>query len=195
MPSASSEARLHLAQPQAVDDRGSFVSAIPTLDATPNGHRIRARRLFDAPPCTLFDAWTTRAAWQSWMRLRARSRVSIVPCVGSAFRLEIAEGATIHVITGQVDGIRVPELLSLSWAHQERPGRSSTVDVCFLESGGVTELVLNHHHIESRREASWLMRLWSTVLDRLDSYVAGSVEPSAGDPRLRESPPSFIIVR
>lgn len=195
MPSASSEARLALSRPHVVDDGGTFVCAAPTLDTTPNGHRIRARRLYDAPAKAVFDAWTSRTAWQAWMRLRSRSRVTIAPYQGGTFRLEVAEGPTINVITGEVIEMRVPEFLSLSWSHHGGVGRTSTVDVFVDNRDGRAELVLVHHQIESRRDASWSMRLWSTVLDRLDDYVAESEQHSNRPVRFRDSVPSFIIVR
>jgi uncharacterized protein YndB with AHSA1/START domain len=195
MPSASSEARLALSRPDALDDRASFVCAAPALDSTPNGHRIRARRVYHASAKAVFDAWTTRAAWQTWLRLRSRSRASIAAYVGGAFRLEVAEGPTIHVITGDVIDIRVPDFISLSWTHHGAAGGSSTVDVFVDDRADVTELVLIHHHIDSRRDASWSMRLWSTVLDRLDAYLAGSAPTGKPSGRFRDSVTSFIIVR
>jgi hypothetical protein len=39
------------------------------------------------------------------------------------------------------------------------------------EFRGITELSLVHAYIESRREASWLMRLWPRALDRLGDYL------------------------
>ena len=196
MPSASSEARLALTRHHGADDGAPSVSAAPVLDTTQNGHRIRARRVFATSANALFNAWTTRAAWQSWMRLRSRSRISIAPHVGGAFRLEIAEGPAIHVIAGQVNDLCVPEFLSLSWARHGGAGRSSTVDVFLDDLRGATELVLVHHHSESRREASWLMRLWSTVLDHLEDCVAHSDASDGKRPvRFRESVPAIIIVR
>jgi hypothetical protein len=37
------------------------------------------------------------------------------------------------------------------------------------------ELLMIHGGIGSRREAAWLMRLWSAVLDRLASYLEDGV--------------------
>jgi uncharacterized protein YndB with AHSA1/START domain len=140
-------------------------------DSTEPTLRIRARRLYTVPRGDLYAAWTRRTAWESWMRLRARSRTTLSPRRGGDFRLELAEGATIHVITGSINDIRAGELLSLSWLHHTKSERSSMVDVTFRGRQGMTELTLAHSGITSRREAAWLMRLWSEALDRLASYL------------------------
>ena len=105
------------------------------------------------------------------MRLRARSRTTLVPSRGGAFRLELADGAMIHVINGTMFDIVPPESLSLSWAHHGLTQQASTIDLTFHDRAGRTELLVIHGNIASRREAAWLMRLWATVLDRLASYV------------------------
>ena len=153
----------------------------PVLECTPPGVdpagqtlRIRARRLYPVSRQELFDAWTRCRAWDSWMRLRARSRTTLAPYRGGAFRLELAEGATIHVISGTTIDILPPESLSLSWAHHGMTQRASTIDLTFRDRAGRTELLVIHGNISSRREAAWLMRLWPTVLDRLRSASSRS---------------------
>jgi len=133
--------------------------------------RIRAHRFYAVSCADLFASWTSRSAWDSWMRLRARSRSTIAPHRGGAFRIELAEGPTIHVITGAVNDIRADELLSLGWVHHNTSDRGSGVDVTFRSRRGGTELMLVHRDIGSRREAAWLMALWSAVLGRLGHYV------------------------
>lgn len=150
----------------------------PVLEYTPPGTntgtrplRIRAHRFYPVACEDLFATWMRRGAWDTWMRLRARSRSTFAPYRGGAFRLELGEGPTIHVITGAVNDIRVDEFLSLSWVHHNTSDRGSTVDVAFRSRQDGTDLKLVHRDIGSRREAAWLMRLWSTVLGRLGHYV------------------------
>jgi hypothetical protein len=83
------------------------------------------------------------------------------------------------VITGMVNDLRAPEFLSLGWVRQGRCDHGSIVDVWIRERHGLAEMTLVHGHIGSRREASWLMRLWSTVLDRFGSYLADGAMPVA----------------
>lgn len=134
--------------------------------------RIRARRVFPVSRHELFAAWTTRSAWESWLRLRARSRAVVTPYTGGAFRLELAEGPTIHVITGSARETRVDEFVSFTWIHHDTNDYASIVEIAFDERCSHSELRLLHHSIASRREAAWLMRLWASALDRLDRYFA-----------------------
>lgn len=175
----TSETPLVPPTPHALDDG-------PVLECAPHGTdsadvtlRIRARRIVPATREEVFAAWTRRTAWDSWMRLRARSRAAFAPYRGGAFRLELAEGPTIHVVTGTVTDIRPHELLSLDWIHHNTGDHRSTVDVQFRSRQNETEMTVFHRGITSRREAAWLMRLWSSVLDRLASYL----EDGAASPR------------
>ena len=175
MPLESFEATLVGTTSRPLDHGPVFECAPPIADAGDRGHRIRARRFYPVPPEAVFDAWTSRGAWESWMRLRARARATVTTSPGGAFRLELAEGPTIHVITGTVTDIRPPELLSLAWTHHDTSDRPSSLQLSVHELHGITELTLVHAHIESRREASWLMRLWPRALDRLGDYLAAYV--------------------
>ena len=161
----------------------------PVLECIPSGTdladslRIRARRLYPVTCEDLFATWTRRTSWDSWMRLRARSRATLAPYRGGSFRLELAEGPTIHVITGSVTDIRPYDLLSLSWVHQNTADHGSTVDVSFRQRHDRTELSLIHRGIANRREASWLMRLWSAALGRLGDYLTDESPSAVRHPR------------
>jgi len=182
MPLASFETPLESTATRAFHDGPILDCAPPTtsprLDTTDPTLRIRAHRVYPASREELFASWTRRTAWDSWMRLRSRSRSTLSPFRGGAFRLELAEGPAIHVITGVVHDIRPDELLSLGWVHQNTNDHGSMVDVTFQSAHDGTALTLVHRGITSRREASWLMRLWSAVLGRLETYVAGGVASS-----------------
>jgi uncharacterized protein YndB with AHSA1/START domain len=172
MPLASFETPAVPATTHALDEG-------PNLECAPPGHEsgdqplcIRATRHYPVSREDLFATWTRRTAWDSWMRLRARSRATLAPYPGGAFRLELAEGPTIQVITGVVTDLRPHDFLSLHWVHHNTGDQGSVVDVSFLQRRDGTELSLVHRGIGSRREASWLMRLWSAVLGRLGNYVS-----------------------
>jgi uncharacterized protein YndB with AHSA1/START domain len=152
--------------------------AMPGVELADQSLRIRARRLYPVSRDQLFSAWTHRSAWDAWMRLRARSRATLSPQRGGAFRLELAEGATIHVISGTVRDVRPGELLSLSWLHHTKSEQASVVDVAFRSRQGMSELFIMHRSIASRREAAWLMGLWTAVLDRLSTYLDEGPETS-----------------
>ena len=145
--------------------------------------RVRARRFYVASAADVFAAWTNRMAWENWMRLRARSRAAIAPYAGGAFRLELAEGPTIHVVTGIFVEYRAPDRLKLVWQHHNAADEPSTIDVAIGPRLDGTELTFTHTDIGSRREAAWLMRLWTVVFRRLDDYLAGSSARPFSGPR------------
>lgn len=179
MPFESFEPRAVPEIPHALDDGPVLECAPPGSDVGDHSLRIRARRSYPVSREDLFAAWTRRTSWECWMRLRARSRATLAPCHGGAFRVELAEGPMIHVITGAVNEIRPHELISFTWIHHNTGDHGSVVDVAFRQRHDETQLTLLHGNIGSRREASWLMRLWGTVLGRLTGYVTEGMKPSA----------------
>lgn len=167
--------------PFGIDDGPRLERAPRDSETAEQRLRIRARRAFPVSRDELFAAWTTRTAWESWFRLRARSRAVVTPYPGSAFRLELAEGPTIHVITGSALEIRLDEFVSFTWIHHDTNDYGSIVEIAFDQRCNQSELRLVHRSIASRREAAWLMRLWAAALDRLHHYflTSGVVERRA----------------
>src|SRR5215207_8247647 len=107
MPLESVETPVAFATARTIDDGPVLECAPPGIDTGTHPLLIRAHRLYPVACEDLFATWMRRNAWDSWMRLRARSRSTLAPHQGGAFRLELAEGPTIHVITGAVNDIRV----------------------------------------------------------------------------------------
>ena len=168
----SSEPRQIAPTSPSLADGPVLVCAPPGAEPCEQLLGIRARRLLATTPDELFAAWTRRAAWESWLRLRARSRATVAANPGASYRLELAEGPTIHVITGTVRELQPDEFLSLTWVHENTNDHGSVVDVSFTSHGDQTELELLHYGIASRREAAWLMRLWTAALSRFTSSAA-----------------------
>ena len=149
-------------------------SSVHLLEWNPVSSSCRSARAGSSrrTPDELFAAWTRRTAWESWLRLRARSRATLAANPGASFRLELAEGPTIHVITGTVREVQPDEFLSFTWVHENTNDHGSVIDVSFASYGDQTELELVHRGIASRREAAWLMRLWTAALGRFTSFAA-----------------------
>lgn len=140
-------------------------------DGTASSLRITARRLLPVRPDDLFALWTRRTAWDAWLRLRARSRAMMEPSRGGRFRLELAEGPTIHVITGVFEELRRAHHLVLTWVREGACTTPSRVDVQLEARQQLTALTLCHSQIASRREAAWLMRVWTSALGRLEIHA------------------------
>lgn len=172
MPLHSFESRASVVPAPAVEHGPILECSPPAAESSAQILRIRARRLYTASGDEVFAAWTSRMAWDSWMRLRARSRALVAGFPGGAFRLELAEGPTIHVVIGTFVEVHRPDRLKFTWQHQHAGDNGSTVDVMINTRLDRTELTLIHTNIGSRREAAWLMRLWSRVLRRLSEYLA-----------------------
>jgi uncharacterized protein YndB with AHSA1/START domain len=92
--------------------------------------------------------------------------------VGGSFRLELAAGPTIHVVTGCVIDLHPSDYLSLSWIHNGNSERPSILQVSFRERNRRGEVQLVHRDIQNRREAAWLMNLWCNALTRLERYFS-----------------------
>lgn len=174
MPQSSSDTRSASSAPPALAVGPALDYAAALTEAADRTICIRARRVYDLPRTDVFAAWTRRHAWESWLRLRARSRVLLTPTRGGAFRLELAEGPTIHVITGTFKELVTPNFLALTWWHSEKSDSGSLIEVGLRDLTGATELTFVHSQID-RREAAWLMRLWAMALDRLDDYLAEGI--------------------
>lgn len=171
MPHASSTVRQAPALDHRFSNRQPLPDRGPSLDANEHGSRIRAHRVLSASVDDVLTAWTSAPAWERWMRLRSKSRATIASCVGGAFRLEIAEGPAIHVITGEVTHLS-GEQLALTWLHHDNSALSSRITVTVAETEYGTEMLFVHDHLASRREAAWLMRFWPTALARFGDLVS-----------------------
>ena len=156
----------------ANNERPLLQCAPPGTAAVDQDIRIGARRVFPATRGDLFDTWTSRTGWESWLRFRARSRAIVAPYLGGMFRLQLAEGPRIHVITGTVREVRPDEFVSFTWIHHGTSDHASVLDVAFSDRREQSELRLVHRSIASRRQAAWLMQLWASALDRLGRLVA-----------------------
>jgi uncharacterized protein YndB with AHSA1/START domain len=133
---------------------------------------VRVRRTYEAPRDVVFAAWMSRQAWSTWMQLRARSRATVAARVGGAYRLEIADGPIIHVITGTIEELRPEERLALTWLHHDMANEPSLVEVSLRSVAGGTELALVHRRITARRQLAWTRSAWERMLERLAKYLA-----------------------
>jgi hypothetical protein len=87
-------------------------------------------------------------------------------------------------VTGVFVEFNAPDHLRLTWQHQNATDDASTIDVSIRSRPGGTEMTVTHANIGSRREAAWLMRLWTTVLRRLEAYLA--IREVRRPPRMRQ---------
>jgi uncharacterized protein YndB with AHSA1/START domain len=139
--------------------------------------------LFDASAGAVFDAWTGREQWQSWLgpkgvhceisRLEAR--------VGGRYLLTmyLESGETIAV-SGEFKAVDRPRLLVFTWGVDGDGARQSLISLSFRALGAErTELTLRQEGLRSvaNREAHGAG--WESAFQKLAARLASRAIPFA----------------
>ena len=144
-------------------------------DTAPTAPRVRIRRIIDASPARVFDAWTDADGMRRWMR---PGSVADAEC-----ELDIREGGGFRIVMVTPDGDRLehtgeyrvvdrPHKLVFTWISGGTDGRETVVTVELFERGERTELVLTHDRLPDRRRAEMHTEGWTTIVDRLAERAA-----------------------
>jgi uncharacterized protein YndB with AHSA1/START domain len=146
----------------------------------PSDHEIRITRAFDAPPQTVFDAWTTPEHvarwWDPSRRPLARCEIDLRP--GGAFRFEHERSADGpgHVFAGVYREITRPT--RLVFATPSVSGGESIGTLEFQEGAGVTTLVMTIScRSKDDRDALLRMRVDAgtvRTLENLSDFLAAA---------------------
>ncbi len=142
----------------------------PTDDTT-----LVIRRLFEAPPNRVFDAWLTREEWQAWIGPEGVDCdvSAFEPHVGGRYRLEmLMSGGGRIVTTGIFKSIDRPRSLSFTWGAEGDPTRQSLITLTFNELGNKTELILRQEGLGSASSRDEHGRGWNSALNKLDRHLA-----------------------
>jgi len=142
----------------------------PTDDTT-----LVIRRLFEAPPNRVFDAWLTREEWQAWIGPEGVDCdvSAFEPRVGGRYRLEmLMSGGGRIVTTGIFKSIDRPRSLSFTWGAEGDPTRQSLITLTFNELGNKTELILRQEGLGSASSRDEHGRGWNSALNKLDRHLA-----------------------
>jgi uncharacterized protein YndB with AHSA1/START domain len=141
----------------------------PTDDTT-----LVIRRLFEAPPNRVFDAWLTREEWQAWIGPEGVDCdvSAFEPHVGGRYRLEmLMSGGGRIVTTGIFKSIDRPRSLSFTWGAEGDPTRQSLITLTFKELGNKTELILHQEGLGSASSRDAHGRGWNSALNKLDRHL------------------------
>jgi uncharacterized protein YndB with AHSA1/START domain len=141
----------------------------PTDDTT-----LVIRRLFEAPPNRVFDAWLTREEWQAWIGPEGVDCdvSAFEPRVGGRYRLEmLMSGGGRIVTTGIFKSIDRPRSLSFTWGAEGDSTRQSLITLTFKELGNKTELILHQEGLGSASNRDAHGRGWNSALNKLDRYL------------------------
>jgi uncharacterized protein YndB with AHSA1/START domain len=137
------------------------------------GIAFRLRRRFTAPRENVFRAWTDPQVLKRWWCPPgwAPAEIEVDLRVGGAYRIgmrRVENGPPIYVY-GSFLEVQIPERLMYTWrwenAFEQMP--QTRVTVQFLESGGITEVVLIHEDLPEinvclRHRAGW-MEAWERI--------------------------------
>ena len=136
---------------------------------------LQIRRVFEASPEELFDAWFTREQWQAWIGPEGcQCDVPVLePKVGGRYRIlmHLTDGREIPV-EGVFQTVDRPRTLVFTWGWA-LSGGSTTVHLAFKPVAGGTELTLTHEGLPTPQDREGHGKGWNSALNKLVRYVKG----------------------
>ncbi|HTO40501.1 MAG TPA: SRPBCC domain-containing protein [Rhizomicrobium sp.] len=131
------------------------------------------RRVFDAAPARIFDAWMEREQFEQWIGPEGvRCEVPVYePRVGGRYRIimHLSDGRIIPVV-GAFKSIDRPRGFSMSWKW-ESGEEDSLVTVSLRDVGGKTELTLRHDGLQTAENRDGHETGWNSALNKLGRFV------------------------
>jgi uncharacterized protein YndB with AHSA1/START domain len=138
---------------------------------------LRIERIIDAPPETVFDAWTTPAAMETWYRDQDDWEAHVVEHelrVGGRYRVEWGpRGEKPYVEHGTYLEIAPPHRLVMSETLEAAEGGwdNTRVTVVFEEDNGKTRFTLVHENFASEEARDAASGGWPGFIDRVERIV------------------------
>jgi uncharacterized protein YndB with AHSA1/START domain len=145
-------------------------------DTTPDT-TLRIARLIDAPPETVFDAWTKPEAMEVWYADGPNGHARVVEQdlrVGGRFRIEWGpDQESKYAEHGEYLVLERPNRLVLTETLEAAEGgwRETRVTVTFENVDGKTRLTLLHEKMPSKEARDGAAGGWPGFLDRLERYA------------------------
>ena len=147
------------------------MSATTTLNPV-----LEIRRLFDAPPNIVFDAWLEREQWQAWIGPEGcQCEVPLLePKVGGRYRIQmhLSDGREIPV-EGVFKVIDRPNALAFTWGGTLSAYPDTLVSIAFRAKGAQTEITLTHQGLPTPDDRDSHGKGWNSTLNKLARYVKG----------------------
>jgi len=136
---------------------------------------LQIRRVFDATPEELFDAWFTREQWQAWIGPEGcQCEVPLLEAwKGGRYqiRMHLSDGREIPV-EGEFQVVDRPRTLVFSWGWA-LAGGSTTVRLSFKPVADGTELTLIHEGLPTAQDREGHGKGWNSALNKLARFVKG----------------------
>jgi uncharacterized protein YndB with AHSA1/START domain len=137
---------------------------------------LEIKRLFDATPERVFDAWLVREEWQSWIGPEGvQCEVPLLePHVGGRYRviMKLSDGKIVPV-SGVFKTIRRPEEFSFSWGWEGDASRNSLITITLKTVGGKTEMTLRQEGLPTEDDRAGHAKGWNSALNKLALFLAG----------------------
>jgi uncharacterized protein YndB with AHSA1/START domain len=145
------------------------------MSTTILGPVLQVRRVFEATPEELFDAWFSREQWQAWIGPEGcQCEVPVLePKVGGRYRIQmhLNDGREIPV-EGEFKTVDRPHSLAFTWGWA-LAGGSTLVRLAFKAVEGGTELTLIHEGLPTAEDREGHGKGWNSALNKLARYVKG----------------------
>ncbi len=135
------------------------------------------KRRLDAPPATVYAAWTDPQQIMRWWgpeggeMLSAETDVRVGGRFHMAFRTPDGER---HDVSGVYREVVPDAKLVFTWAWRSTPERESLVTVALEHDGDGTVLTLAHEQFFDAAARDRHRYGWTGALDKLERYVAGA---------------------
>jgi uncharacterized protein YndB with AHSA1/START domain len=137
---------------------------------------LEIRRVFEASPEELFDAWFTREQWQAWIGPEGcQCGVPLLEAwTGGRYRIQmhLSDGREIP-IEGEFKTVDRPRSLVFTWGGTLAQGHSTLVRLTFRAVAGGTELTLIHENLLSPEDRESHGKGWNSTLNKLARFVKG----------------------
>jgi uncharacterized protein YndB with AHSA1/START domain len=155
-----------------------------TPQKLPTGASIQVRRLFDATPERLFDAWTESAHVAQWLCRKPGYKTEHLRFDGYAggrFHIrDTSSAGDVYDICGEFREMRPFEKISFTWGGtktlasgavaQDMATDETLVIVEFFPCGKRTEVVLTHYGLATEDLRNDHTRGWNICLDNLEGF-------------------------
>lgn len=136
---------------------------------------LQIRRVFDATPEELFDAWFTREQWQAWIGPEGcQCEVPEMEAkVGGRYRIQmhLSDGRELPV-EGEFKTVDRPRTLVFTWGWALSEG-TTLVRLAFRAVDGGTELTLIHEGLPTQEARDGHGKGWNSVFNKLARFVKG----------------------
>lgn len=136
---------------------------------------LEIRRVFDASPEAMFDAWFTREQWQAWIGPEGcQCEVPVLePKIGGRYsiKMNLSDGRVIPV-EGVFKTVDRPHALAFTWSWALSKD-DTLVRLSFRAVDGGTELILTHEGLPTPADREDHGKGWNSVFNKLARYLKG----------------------